>query len=122
MIFRDAVGYEGLYMITDKGLIASLPRKIKFNHSGKIRTRKSNLKYLKPNVDKDGYQIVRLYKNGIGTYKKVHRIVAETFFGKSNLVVNHKDLNKINNSIENLEFVSIKENNAHARKNIKFNE
>lgn len=70
--------------------------------------------------DKDGYKKVRL-SNGDGTRKvfSVHRLILETFEPREdshNLQVNHKDGDKTNNSLTNLEWVSAKENVQHAFK------
>ena len=61
---------------------------------------------LKPVKDKDGYLFVNLYKNGRPKIFKVHRLVAETFIPNPNNLpcVNHKDENKTNNTVENLEW------------------
>ena len=66
--------------------------------------------------DKDGYLQVQLYKNGIRSHKRVHRLVAEAFIPNPNNKpeVNHKDGNKHNNSVDNLEWVDKSENMKHA--------
>lgn len=78
--------------------------------------------YLKRNIseyyDKDGYKKVRL-SNGDGSRKvfSVHRLILETFEpnpNSSNLQVNHKDGNKENNALSNLEWVTCKKNINHA--------
>lgn len=64
-----------------------------------------------------GYLFISL-KTIEGFYKnfKIHRLVLSAFFGPSNLQVNHKDLDKSNNHISNLEYLSHRENNSHYRK------
>ena len=52
------------------------------------------------------------------SFKKAHRLVAETFLGKSELTIDHKDSNKRNNKLSNLEFVSNKENLLRAEKKL----
>ena len=91
-------GYEGLYEVSDYGRVKSL----KF---GKERI-------LKPRRDKDGYLFVTLYKNGDHKTCKVHRLVAQTFIpNPDNLPqVNHKDEDKENNSVQNLEWCDRKYN------------
>ena len=91
-------GYEGLYEVSDKGRVKSVGY-------GKERI-------MKLSRDKDGYLIVGLCKNGEQKKCKVHRIVAQTFTpNPDNLPeVNHKDENKENNSVQNLEWCDRKYN------------
>jgi len=65
-----------------------------------------------------GYLIIRLHKNGKLYRKNIHRLVAHAFLGKCPLgkEVNHKNGNKIDNYIENLEYVTHKENQRKAAK------
>lgn len=82
---------------------------------GKIYSIKSK-KFLKQLDDGKGYKIVRLYKNGKGKTIKVHRLVAlkyidNPFYKKE---INHKNGNKKDNYINNLEWVNRKENMKHA--------
>jgi len=74
-------------------------------------------------INKDGYIRVNVsyYENGkrIRKHKFVHRLVAEAFLENysENLVINHKDCNKQNNNISNIEMCTIKENTIHAFNN-----
>lgn len=75
------------------------------NSKGKeLRQRKIN----------SGYLVVDLYKNKVKKTLLVHRAVAETFLKKKDNVINHKDGNKENNKVSNLEWVSYSKNNKHA--------
>jgi hypothetical protein len=67
---------------------------------------------LKPRKDRDGYLQVNLSKNGILTTKKVHRLVAEAFIpnAKKRDTVNHIDGNKKNNRVDNLEWLTRRQN------------
>ena len=98
-VWKPVAGYEGIYEVSDYGNI-----------------RKTNGKEMRGNVNSYGYRVVRLSKNGVGIDKKVHRLVAIAFLpaipGKE--CVNHKDGNKLNNRVENLEWVTRGENNIHA--------
>ena len=65
------------------------------------------------------YKTVELFKEGVGTRRLVHRLVAETFILNSNNypVVNHIDGNKLNNSVNNLEWCNQSENVRHSYAN-----
>lgn len=80
---------------------------------GKVYSHSSN-KFMKPQVCGRGYYQVHLVSNGKRHTKKVHRLVAETFLVKTGEVVNHKDGNKLNNSLSNLEWTTVGGNNSHA--------
>jgi len=88
-------GYEGLYEVSDKGRIKSVKR---------FRNRKDRI--MKPSTRRDGYLSVNLSKNGTVHSYVVHRIVATAFIpNPDNLeMVNHKDENKVNNCVDNLEW------------------
>lgn len=82
---------------------------------GRVRNNKTYL-VLKPGIKSNGYQVVVL-SNEVGRCTKhVHRLVADAFLNHDDrrLVVNHKDGNKLNNSVNNLELVTSSENNRHA--------
>lgn len=88
--------------------------------SGKIFSRRSgHFKILKTKINKGGYECLSTTGDGSRIDKYVHRIVAEAFIGeiKDGYQINHKDLNKLNNRVENLEIVSPKENISHAIEN-----
>ncbi len=78
---------------------------------------KGDAKYLKEGITKAGYKSVSLCKDKKKTSKNVHRLIARSFFGESEMDVNHKDGNKLNNKIENLEYVTKSQNIRHALKN-----
>ncbi|HBU8587317.1 TPA: HNH endonuclease, partial [Escherichia coli] len=98
---KDIPGFEGIYKVTENGDIISCRKSKKLSHG------------IKPG----GYAFVGLYPGGgkRPSYKMVHRIVAEVFIdnpdGKPE--VNHKDGNKLNNKVENLEWVTRTENAKH---------
>lgn len=102
-IWKDIPGYENLYQVSNLGRIKSL------NYQNKGIS-----KILKQAKDYDGYCLVSLSKNGKHITKKVHRLVAETFLGNSALQVNHKDENKNNNTLNNLEFCTPKYNTRYS--------
>ena len=75
-----------------------------------------NGKILKPVLQKNGYLTVSLNKNGKSKTVHIHRLVAETFLTNPDKLpeVNHKDGNKLNNCVENLEWCTSKENVQHS--------
>jgi hypothetical protein len=116
-VWVDIKNHEGLYKISNLGRIKSLQRVVYtpgLNSKNNLATRKE--KILKPTVNSSGYYCVRLLDNdGVRKNYKLHRLIASAFIPNlHNLdVVNHKDFNILNNSIDNLEWVSIRENNCH---------
>ena len=89
--------------------------KYSVSDTGEVKSNKND--HIKANrIDRRGYNDISLYKNGQEHHKKVHRLVAEAFVdnpeGKD--FVNHKDGNKLNNSKDNLEWVTHSENMKHA--------
>lgn len=84
---------------------------------GNVRKKLLNsYNYLKPIIDKDGYLKVCLCENQQRLYRFIHRIVAQSFIenSKNKPTINHKDGNKKNNHIDNLEWSTYSENNLHA--------
>ena len=110
-IWKPVKNYEGIYLISSLGRIKSVSRYIPTYYG----LRKTKVRILKTRSDKDGYQLVNLSVNKTQNTFKVHRLVAETFI--KNILnkpeVNHKDKNKANNSLRNLEWVTAKENTFH---------
>lgn len=92
-IWRNIEGYEGLYKISNKGRVKSL-----YNGSERI---------LRPSWMTGGYLYVVLCKNGNQSNQRIHRLVAKAFIpNPENLPeINHKDENKKNNCVENLEWM-----------------
>ena len=112
-VWVDIIGYEGLYMVSNKGRIKSLEVSIT-TKNGQLR--KSQLRLLKNRLDAEGYQYVSLYKNKISSNKKVHRLVAIHFMPnpQNKPQVNHKNFIKTDNTIDNLEWVTNSENTIHS--------
>ena len=88
------------------------------NTNGRIRNIKTG-RMLKTSINHNGYETVCLRKNKTQYTKRVHRLVVESFYDNDcpELDVNHIDGNKTNNSIDNLEYCTRKENIKHAIKN-----
>lgn len=101
-MWKDIKGYEGLYQISDEGHV----RRIMADGSAKMLKDKQGL-----------YHTVSLSKNGEKKTFAIHRLVAEYFIERPEgaMEVNHKDGNKHNNDVSNLEWVTQSENLRHAR-------
>ena len=93
---RDISGYEKLYAATEDGRIYSYRSK----------------RFLKPSDNGHGYYQVALCKDGIRKNYLIHRLIAATYLpNPENLaLVNHKDEDKLNNCVENLEYCTAKYN------------
>lgn len=88
----------GNYILGDDGEIFSL----------------KSWKFMKQHIDNKGYARVTLTSEGNTWHYRVHRLVAKYFIEESVLEVNHKDMNKLNNHVSNLELVTTKENVHHS--------
>lgn len=106
--WRDIKGYEGKYQISNMGNVKSLNY-----HRGKSER---ILKPRYPSPPQNEYGYVVLSKNNKVQHFYIHRLVAEYFLDnpQNKPYVNHKDGNKHNNNVENLEWVTPLENNLHA--------
>ena len=99
-VWRDVVGFEGLYRVSDKGNVRSVERRDSRGHRRRGRM-------LSPGHNRlNGYPQVGLRKNGVLKKKYIHRLVAETFLPNPNGLpqVNHRDEVKDNNNVGNLEW------------------
>ena len=107
-LWKDIEGYKNMYQISNYGNVKS----INYHRSGKS-------KIIKPLKRKDGYLKVILYKKGKTKSYFVHRLVAEAFLDNLNnyKYVNHKDENKKNNCVNNLEYCTAQYNNTYKKYN-----
>ena len=114
--FYPLFGYEGLYEINKVGEIRSVDRVVSFGDGN----RKLKGVLLKKLELKNGYYGVNLSKNGKSRMEYVHRLVAINFIPNDDVLkdcINHKDGNKKNNRISNLEWCTKTENMKHAWEN-----
>ena len=102
-IWKDCKGYEGKYQVSNFGRVWNV----------------NNQKYLKPWISKGGYYLVNLMsKNGKIKHELIHRLVAIAFIDNpcNYPQVNHKDEDKTNNCVDNLEWCSRQQNVLHSYK------
>lgn len=111
-IWKSIPGYEGYYEISNTGKIRSLTRTI-MKSNGRSQTFKG--KELIPQLSAFGYYKIILSKNQIKKQYLIHKLVAITFIPNPNNlpIVNHKDENKTNNNVENLEWCTYEYNNNY---------
>jgi hypothetical protein len=110
--WKPIIGYEELYEVSSWGRVRSLPTYVN-HHYGK-RLRKSKIKTVA--IYTTGYYTTNLWKDNKLRVIKVHREMAKVFIPnpENKRTVNHKDGNKLNNHISNLEWNTHKENCQHA--------
>lgn len=108
-IFKPVSMYEGLYEVSNLGNVISLPKGDGNGNRTRLLKADYSSKYLR----------VTLCKEGITKRFLIHRMVAKEFITnpENKPFVNHKDLNKFNNSVTNLEWVTASENIKHAYEN-----
>lgn len=100
--WKDIFGYDGAYQVSDLGRVRS-------KKYGKTMIRRAS-------KDKDGYLFIGLWKDGKQKTVKVHRLVAQAFIHNDNIFnneVNHKDENKENNRVDNLEWCTSQYNKTY---------
>ena len=102
--WKDVVGYEGLYEVSNLGNVRN----------------KQTKKVLKPELNSWGYYQLNLHNNGIMKSKTVHRLVAQAWIpqvDKEKDQINHKNEIKTDNRVENLEWCTVYYNNTYGTHN-----
>lgn len=96
---KEIKGYEGLYEIDEDGTVYTKTRK------------GTNKNVIRSHDDCHGYLTVQLFKNGVGTRFKIHRLLAETFINnpENKPTVDHIDRDRRNNRLSNLRWATNKE-------------
>jgi hypothetical protein len=116
-IWKDIIGYEGFYKISNLGRVKSLSRLV----ANSLLNRMTTNKIHKSAVSNDGYTYVTISFKKKSMKFRVHRLVALHFIDnpKNKLEVNHIDSIRLNNNVKNLEWVSKSENQCHSKINKK---
>ena len=109
-IWKDIIGYEGVYQVSNLGKVKSLKR-----------NGRNSDKILKQGLNSHRYLLTSLSKNGKSKTKMIHKLVAEAFLNHTScgrkLVVDHIDNNKINNKLDNLQIITQRENVSKDKEN-----
>ena len=115
-IWKDIKGYEGLYQVSSLGNVRSLDTMINCKGAKNIDKHLRKGKVLKKYIGTSGYYTINLSKNSKIKVYRVHRLIANAFIPNINNLplINHKDGNKLNNNINNLEWCTYAYNNKEA--------
>lgn len=108
-IWKDVPGYEGIYLVSNLGRVKRLP----LGKQWPYRRTHNNIRKLK--VSKEGYYVVNLSKDNKVKWFGVHRLVAMAFIPNPlNLPwINHKNENKLDNNVDNLEWCDARYNTCY---------
>jgi|LGVF01.2.fsa_nt_gb hypothetical protein len=115
-VWKDVKGYIGLYQVSNLGNVKSIDSLVNTKGNSK---RLNRGRKLKPFTSNDGYYRICLSKNNNKKNHSLHRLVLQAFVPNplNKRTGNHKDCNKLNNFVENLEWATYKENVNHAWNN-----
>ncbi|AMW61728.1 HNH endonuclease [Bacillus phage Juglone] len=115
-VWKQVKGYEGLYLVSNKGRVKGEDR-LAVHDPIKGTMRQCKGKIMKQKETSEGYLEITLSNDNVRKTVRVHRLVAEAFIHNDNevdnVLINHKDENKSNNVVENLEWCSSIQNNTH---------
>ena len=119
-IWKDIPNYEGFYQISNLGNVRSVDRIVNAGIKNNNKVVKKG-KILNPVKDKDGYLKVSLSKNNIRKNYFVHRLVGKVFISNNKNLkqINHKDENKENNCVSNLEWCDNKYNQNYGTRKMR---
>ncbi len=111
-IWKDIEGYKGLYQVSNLGRVKSIAR-LEYNKNGRPLPIKE--RFLRPRSNGVGYVMVTLCKNKVQERRLIHRLVAFAFLDNPNgkKMVNHINGMPLDNTLTNLEWVTMRENVSH---------
>lgn len=111
-VWKDVSGFEGIYEVSNFGRVKSCERVIMRSNG---RPMNFPEKVMTPSVNHKGYEIIDMQNHGKRSGGFVHRLVAKAFIPnpENKKTVNHKDGNKRNNHVDNLEWMTNLENMRH---------
>lgn len=117
-IWKPVKDFEGYYEVSDQGRVRSVDRFV-LDKGGRLQFKKGTIMKYRP--DRQGYLVIALCRNRHYLHKCVHTLVAEAFIpNPDNLPqVNHKDEDKSNNVVTNLEWCTSKYNANYGNRNQK---
>lgn len=112
-IWKDIKGYEGKYQVSNRGRVKSLQRKKECRVNGGTIAVITVPERILKQWRRSNYLLVDLWDNKKRDVRSVHHLVFEAFIGKieESMMIHHKDENKFNNSVENLEMLSCQTHN-----------
>lgn len=117
VVRKTVVGYEGYYEVDQFGRVFSVDRVVTVKDGDRVYEKPLSGKQMKQTMHDKGYKVVSLTMDGKTRLRFVHRIVAEAFIpNPDNLpMVNHKDEDKTNNFLENLEWCTASYNRTYGK-------
>ena len=117
VVRKPVRGYEGLYVVDQFGRVFGVDRTTTVADGDRVYEKPIAGKRMKQSVHTKGYKTVYLTKDGKSKTHFVHRIVAEAFIDNLNNLpmVNHKDEDKTNNFVENLEWCTASYNRTYGK-------
>lgn len=111
------IDYKNDYKVSNLGRVKSIERTVLYKNGKVIHLKE---KILRPFINNSGYYVVDLYKNNKKKHFLIHYIVATVFIpnnDESKIIINHKDEDKLNNCVENLEWCTYEYNNTYGTTN-----